>query len=92
MVVVADEFGGGHVTAAEVHMGYSGVRAWLPYLLMLPLASVVLMWMGLGQIQVIYPNAKRRALASVTPRGSLRCCGPTPTGYHTTTPSHTPRR
>jgi hypothetical protein len=72
--------------AAEVHMGYSGVRAWLPYLLMLPLASVVLMWMGrhrvtlrggelrvgpahrsvhhLGQIQVIYPNAKRRALGS----------------------------
>ncbi len=65
-------------------MGYPGVRAWLPYLLTVPLASVVLVWMGrhrvqlrdgelrvgpahipvrhLGQVQVIYPDAKRLAL------------------------------
>jgi hypothetical protein len=70
--------------AAEVHMGYPGLRAWLPYLLMVPLAGVVLLRMGrnriqlrggelrvgpahvpvrhLGEIQVISPNAKRRAL------------------------------
>lgn len=32
--------------AAEVHMGYPGVRAWLPYLLTVPLVFVVLGWMG----------------------------------------------
>jgi hypothetical protein len=70
--------------AAEVHMGYPGIRAWLPYLLMVPLAGLVLAFMGrhrvalrsgelrvgparipvhyLGQPEVIYPNAKRRAL------------------------------
>lgn len=70
--------------AAEVHMGYPGVRAWLPYLLTVPLAGAVLVRMGrrrvrlaggelrvgpahvptryLGQVQVIHPSAKRRAL------------------------------
>lgn len=70
--------------AAEVHMGYPGVRAWLPYLLMVPLVAVVLAFMGrhrvtlrggelhvgpahigvrdLGQPEVIYSDAKRRAL------------------------------
>ncbi len=65
-------------------MGYPGVRAWLPYLLTVPLAAAVLLRMGrrrvrlsggelqvgsahvpiryLGQIQVIPPSAKRRAL------------------------------
>lgn len=77
-------FGIATLLAAEVHMGYPGVRAWLPYLLTVPLASVVLGLMGrhrvvlrggelrvgpahiplrhLGQVEVIYPNAKRRAL------------------------------
>jgi hypothetical protein len=32
--------------AAEVHMGYPGVRAWLPYLLLVPLACGVLVVMG----------------------------------------------
>jgi hypothetical protein len=32
--------------AAEVHMGYSGVRAWLPYVLIIPLVGVVLAVMG----------------------------------------------
>lgn len=70
--------------AAEVHLGYPGIRAWLPYLLTVPLVGVVLGFMGrhrvtlragelrvgpahipvheLGQPEVIYPNAKRRAL------------------------------
>lgn len=77
-------FGVAILLAAEVHMGYSGVRAWLPYLLILPLTVVVLRWMGrhrvtlrggelrvgpariparaLGHLEVIHPNAKRRAL------------------------------
>ena len=70
--------------AAEVHMGYPGIRAWLPYVLIVPLVGVVLGFMGrhrvtlchgelrvgpahialhhLGQPEVIYPHAKRRAL------------------------------
>lgn len=70
--------------AAEVHLGHPGVRAWLPYLLTVPLAVAVLvrmgrrrirlaggeLWVGpahipirhLGQVEVIHPSAKRRAL------------------------------
>jgi hypothetical protein len=77
-------FGVATLLAAEVHMGYPGVRAWLPYLLTVPLVSMVLLRMSrnriqlrggelrvgsahiqlrhLGPIQVIYPDAKRRAL------------------------------
>lgn len=36
--------------AAEVHMGYPGVRAWLPYLLVLPLTAVLLGRMGRHRI------------------------------------------
>ncbi len=65
-------------------MGYPGVRAWLPYLLTVPLSCAVLAWMGrhrvalnngelrvgpahvpvryLGQVEVIDPASKRRAL------------------------------
>lgn len=32
--------------AAEVHMGYPGVRAWLPYVLITPLAVAALVWLG----------------------------------------------
>jgi hypothetical protein len=77
-------FGVATLLAAEVHMGYPGVRAWLPYLLTVPLTCIVLLRMGrhrvalhgdvlrvgpahvpvrhLGQVQVILPDAKRRAL------------------------------
>jgi hypothetical protein len=77
-------FGVAVLLAAEVHMGYPGVRAWLPYLLIVPLVGVLLVFMGrhrvalhgdelrvgparipvreLGQPEVIYPDAKRRAL------------------------------
>lgn len=65
-------------------MGYAGIRAWLPYVLIVPLVGVVLGFMGrhrvalrggelrvgpahiavhhLGQPEVIFPDAKRRAL------------------------------
>jgi hypothetical protein len=39
-------FGVAVLLAAEVHMGYPGVRAWLPYLLIVPLVGVVLLFMG----------------------------------------------
>lgn len=39
-------FGVAILLAAEVHMGYPGIRAWLPYLLTVPLAGVALLWMG----------------------------------------------
>jgi hypothetical protein len=77
-------FGVATLLAAELHMGYPGVRAWLPYLVTVPLACAVLIRMGrrqvrlsggelrvgqahvpirhLGQVQVIHPADKRRAL------------------------------
>lgn len=36
--------------AAEVHMGYPGVRAWLPYLVLMPVAAAVLV--GLSRTRV----------------------------------------
>ena len=70
--------------AAEVHMGYPGMRAWLPYVVTVPLTCVMLVWLGrhriqlsggelrvgpahvpvrhLGQVEVIHPAGKRRAL------------------------------
>jgi hypothetical protein len=38
--------------AAEVHMGYPGVRAWLPYLLLVPLVVAVLIWLGRVRVGV----------------------------------------
>jgi hypothetical protein len=45
-------FGVATLLAAEVHMGYPGVRAWLPYLLTVPLTSVVLLRMSRNRIQL----------------------------------------
>ncbi|MGH3687827.1 MAG: DUF3093 domain-containing protein [Pseudonocardiaceae bacterium] len=45
-------FGVAILLAAEVHMGYPGVRAWLPYLLTVPLVSVVLLRMGRNRVQL----------------------------------------
>jgi DUF3093 family protein len=45
-------FGVATLLAAEVHMGYPGVRAWLPYLLTVPMAGVVLLRMGRNRIQL----------------------------------------
>jgi hypothetical protein len=34
------------ILAAEVHMGYAGLRAWLPYTVLLPLTAVIIFRMG----------------------------------------------
>jgi Protein of unknown function (DUF3093) len=38
--------------AAEVHMGYPGVRAWLPYALLLPLAGAALVLLGRTRVRL----------------------------------------
>lgn len=38
--------------AAEVHMGYPGVRAWLPYLLLVPLAVAVMLLLGRTRVRL----------------------------------------
>lgn len=38
--------------AAQVHLGYPGVRSWLPYLLLVPVAVVVLVWLGRARVRV----------------------------------------
>jgi hypothetical protein len=38
--------------AAEVHMGYPGVRAWLPYVVLVPLAIAVPLWLGRTKVEV----------------------------------------
>jgi hypothetical protein len=72
--------------AAEVHMGYPGVRAWLPYLLTLPLAGAVLLRMGSrrvrlsgGELRVGPAHVPLRYLGHVQvipPSGKRRALGP----------------
>jgi Protein of unknown function (DUF3093) len=38
--------------AAEVHMGYPGVRAWAPYLLLAPLVAAALVGLGRSRVRV----------------------------------------
>ncbi|GAB3478922.1 DUF3093 domain-containing protein [Amycolatopsis cihanbeyliensis] len=38
--------------AAEIHMGYPGLRGWLPYLVMLPLAAGLLLALGRVGVRV----------------------------------------
>jgi hypothetical protein len=38
--------------AAEVHMGYPGVRSWLPYVIAFPLAIGGLLWFGRTSVRV----------------------------------------
>jgi hypothetical protein len=45
-------FGVAALLAAEVHLGYPGVRAWLPYLVTVPLAIAVLIRTGRHRVQV----------------------------------------
>lgn len=46
-------FGVMGLLAAEIHMGAPGIRAWLPYLALLPLPVVLLLWMGRRRVEVI---------------------------------------
>lgn len=72
--------------AAEVHMGYPGVRAWLPYLLTVPLAVAVLVRMGSrrvrlsgGELQVGAAHVPLRHLGQVhviVPADKRRTLGP----------------
>lgn len=43
---------GAAVVAAEIHMGAGGVRSWLPYAVVLPLAAAGLWWLGRIRIAV----------------------------------------
>jgi hypothetical protein len=38
--------------AAEIHMGYPGVRAWLPYAVLVPLTLFILFWVGRARLRV----------------------------------------
>ncbi|HEX7660240.1 MAG TPA: DUF3093 domain-containing protein [Pseudonocardiaceae bacterium] len=40
------------IIAAEVHMGYPGVRAWLPYLITIPLTALMLWRFGHAKVEV----------------------------------------
>ncbi|MBV9012230.1 MAG: DUF3093 family protein [Pseudonocardiales bacterium] len=77
--------------AAEVHLGYSGVRAWLPYLPMLPLASVVLMWRGRHRVTLrgdelqvgpAHRSVHRlRQVRVIYPNATRRALDPNPAPY-----------
>jgi Protein of unknown function (DUF3093) len=43
---------GATLLAAEVHMGYPGVRAWLPYVLLLPITALLLWRAGSASVRV----------------------------------------
>lgn len=43
----------GALLAAEVHMGAPGVRAWLPYLILLPLPVWALYWLSRMTVEVV---------------------------------------
>jgi hypothetical protein len=43
---------GGTLLAAEVSMGYPGIRGWLPYLIVLPLVVVLLGTLGRTRVRV----------------------------------------
>lgn len=51
---------GAALLAAEVHMGYPGVRAWLPYVILLPLAALLLL--GFGRLKVRVTGGERPEL------------------------------
>ncbi|GDY32920.1 DUF3093 domain-containing protein [Gandjariella thermophila] len=38
--------------AAEVHMGYPGVRAWLPYLITIPIVLLAMAWLSRVRIEL----------------------------------------
>ena len=43
---------GAAVLAAEVHLGYSGIRSWLPYVVLLPLTLFLLIWTGRAKVRL----------------------------------------
>ena len=69
--------------AAEVHLGYPGVRAWLPYVLLLPLTALLILRAGArryevedGELRVGDAHVPLEHVGesrSSTPRTSARC-------------------
>jgi hypothetical protein len=43
---------GAGLLAAEVHLGYPGVRAWLPYVLLLPLTALLIWRAGRAPVRI----------------------------------------
>jgi len=43
---------GAGLLAAEVHLGYPGVRAWLPYVLLLPLTALLIWRSGRASVRI----------------------------------------
>ncbi|GAB4584956.1 DUF3093 domain-containing protein [Nocardia sp. NPDC127526] len=43
--------------AAEIHMGAPGLRAWLPYAVLFPVAVWVLLWMSRHKVEVVPDSA-----------------------------------
>ena len=39
--------------AAEVHLGYDGLRAWVPYAVLLPLTLALLAWLSRLKIEIL---------------------------------------
>jgi hypothetical protein len=72
--------------AAEIHMGYPGVRAWLPYLLTVPLAGAVLIRLGRWRVRLAgdelqvgparVPIRHLGAVEVIAPSGKQRALGP----------------
>lgn len=44
--------GVGVLLGAEIHMGYPGLRSWLGYAVVIPVAVAVLVWLGRVRVQV----------------------------------------
>jgi hypothetical protein len=55
--------------AAEIHMGYGGVRSWLPYVVLVPLVLASLGWVNRTQIRV--QDGELRARDARIPLGLL---------------------
>jgi hypothetical protein len=43
---------GAALMAAQIHMGYQGIRSWLPYVVLLPSMAFLLFWMGRARVRV----------------------------------------
>ncbi|MQA09102.1 MAG: DUF3093 family protein [Pseudonocardiaceae bacterium] len=79
----------GVLLAAEVHMGYPGVRAWLPYVVAVPLIVVLMLWLGRAKVRLdageLWVGAKDPAhlpvrfigeLEVIEPRDKRQALGP----------------
>lgn len=79
-------FGVSALLAAEVHMGYPGIRSWLPYLLTVPLTAAILIRMGRHRIRLDHgelyvgpahiPLRHLGRVELVTPEDKRRAMGP----------------